>query len=73
MKSERIARDFGESVATSAEQALDWAGPKIDTAVKWAVPRIEKGIETASPKIQEGLNWAANELSETVAKVTPLL
>lgn len=73
VKSERIARDFGENVATGAEQALDWVAPKVDTAVKWAVPRIEKGIETASPKIQDGLNWAAHELSETVAKVSPMI
>lgn len=73
MKPERTARDFGESVATGAEQALDWAAPKVDTAVKWAVPRLEKGIESASPKIQEGLTWAAKELSDTVAKVSPMI
>lgn len=70
-KTERIARDLGDSVTTGVEGAREWATPRVEAAVDWAVPRLEKGIETASPRIQEGLHRAASELAGGVAKVTP--
>src|SRR5690625_7327912 len=44
--------------AELAEQAKDWAGPKVDQAVEWAGPKVEDAMEWAGPKIDQAKNWA---------------
>lgn len=72
-KTDRIARDLEQSVASAVENAKDWASPRVEAAVDWAVPRLQQSLDTASPKIQEGLKSAAHNLAGGVATVTPRL
>src|SRR5690625_219158 len=41
-----------------AEQAKEWAGPKVDQAVEWAGPRVEDAMDWAGPKIDQAKDWA---------------
>ncbi|MDQ0754715.1 hypothetical protein [Arthrobacter sp. B3I4] len=70
-KTDRIARDLEQSVASAVENAREWATPRVEAAVDWAVPRVQHTVDTASPRIQEGLKSAAHNLAGGVATVTP--
>lgn len=72
--------EAGKQAKALAEQGIEWASPKVESAVKdaveWASPKVEAAVEWASPRIEHawkaGLEAAGPKVEEAAAKASGL-